>query len=347
MSSARLVARRERGFAAVAALLVLLIASTIAGAMAELARFEAVLAHQRGATTAALAAVDACVEDAVAVVPAGWTFTEVLLGADATAGTADDGVLPLAAGCTGMGRAAPGGVAPPRFLLEVEATHGGGRRRLQAVVRRHAEPGVPALLWVEAASIGRVTGSLALDGADPSRPLAPPRSTVAAAEDPAALDTWIAGQGGAIAVSPGTTAAMWAMPPPLAVLAARATSAGASSPAVTLVATPPATLALTLSAGDLSITDARFGAGVLIVDGVLRIAAPFAFTGIVAAPGGLQIDAPGIATVQGAVWLTTTGPDALVVEGGMSVVASAAALEAADALLPLPRRAVLASVLDF
>jgi len=170
---------------------------------------------------------------------------------------------------------------------------------------------------------------------------------VAAAEDPAALDTWIAGQGGAIAVSPGTTAATWAMPPPLAVLAARATSAGASSPAVTLVATPPATPALTLSAGDLSITDARFGAGVLIVDGVLRIAAPFAFTGIVAATGGLQIDAPGIATVQGAVWLTTTGLEALDVEGGMSVVASAAALEAADALLPLPRRAVLASVLDF
>jgi UDP-3-O-[3-hydroxymyristoyl] glucosamine N-acyltransferase len=48
-------------------------------------------------------------------------------------------------------------------------------------------------------------------------------------------------------------------------------------------------------------------------------------------------------TIKSGVYLC----DGLVVEGGMSVVASAAALDAADAVLPLPRRAVLASVLDF
>ena len=343
----RAAARDEQGFAAAAALLVLLIASTIAGAMAELARFQAVLAHQRRATAAALAAVDACLEDAVAAVPAGWDFADLLLGADGTAGTADDGVLPLAASCSGAGRAAPGSATPPRFLLEVEASHGAGRRRVEAVVRRHAEPGAPALLWVDAASIGRVTGSLALDGVDSSRPLAPPRSTLASALDPAALDAWIAGQGAAVAIAPGTAATRWAMPPPLAVFAARAAAAGASSPGATLVTTPPAAPALTFSSGNLSIGDTRHGAGVLVVDGVLRIDAPFAFTGIVAATRGLEVGAAGVASVQGAVWLGAGTLEALLVEGDASVVASAAALEAADALLPLPRRAVLASVLDF
>ena len=336
----------ERGFAAAAALLALLVASTIAGAMAELGRLEAVLAHQRRATTAAVAAVDACLEEAIASVPAGWDFTALLLGADAAAGTADDGALPLVTGCTGAGRAAPGGAIPPRFLLDLEASRGSGRRRLEAVVRRHAEAGAPALVWLaDTNGIGRVSGTLALDGTDAARPLAPPRSTLARESDPGVLDAWIADQGGTVAISAGTAAATWAPAPPLAALVARAAAAGALSPAATLTPIPPGVPALTLSAGDLSITGGRYGAGLLVVDGVLSIEAPFVFTGVVAATGGLRVDASGLAQIAGAVWLG--GGDALVVEGSASVAASAAALEAANALLPLPRRAVLASVLDF
>ena len=80
---------------------------------------------------------------------------------------------------------------------------------------------------------------------------------------------------------------------------------------------------------------------------MLDIEAPFAFAGVVAATRGLQVGAAGIASVRGAVWLGTGALDALAIEGSASIVASAAALETADALLPLPRRAVLASVLDF
>jgi hypothetical protein len=328
-------------------MLALLLASAIGTTMAELARLELVLARQRKATAAALAGVDACVESVVGSLPAGWDFAELLNGSDGVAGTADDGLVPLAVDCTGMGRAAPGAPDPPRFLLEVEAMRRGGRRRLEAVVRRHAEPGIPALLWVaDAAAIGRVGGTLALDGGDiaGSRP---PVSMLAAPADPPLLDSWVAAQGGALVAASGTQAPMWSPPPPLPELAARATAGGALAPGAGLVGSPPAVPGVTLSPGDLTVTSPSFGAGVLVVDGLLRIAAPLTFTGVVAATGGLYVEATGLLDLQGALWLGPGALEALVVEGSASVVASAAGLAAADALLPLPRRARLASVRDF
>ncbi|HWP66403.1 MAG TPA: hypothetical protein VNO26_10865, partial [Candidatus Limnocylindria bacterium] len=62
---------------------------------------------------------------------------------------------------------------------------------------------------------------------------------------------------------------------------------------------------------------------------------------------GLRVGATGTADVEGALWLGASALEALVVDGNASVVASAAALEAADALLALPRRPALGSVRDF
>jgi hypothetical protein len=61
----------------------------------------------------------------------------------------------------------------------------------------------------------------------------------------------------------------------------------------------------------------------------------------------LRVDGAGLLDVQGALWLGPDSPEALVIEGSASVAASAAALDEADALLPLPRQAKLASVRDF
>jgi hypothetical protein len=339
--------RAERGFAVAAALLTLLVASTIGTTMAELGRLEAVLARQRKATAAALAAVDACAENAVASLPAGWEFTDVVVGSDGVAGTADDGVLSLASDCTGTAHAAPGAATPARVLLEVEATRGHGRRRLEAVVRRHAEPGVPSLLWIaDGANVGRVTGALMLDGIDGAG-AASPRSMLAAPADPEALDAWIAAQGATVVTTGGTGAPIWAVPPPLAAFVARAAAGGALAPGAGLTTAPPAVPHVTLSAGDLVVTSPRFGAGVLIVDGVLRVEAEFAFAGVVAATGGLRVEPSGVMSVQGVLWLGADSADTLAVDGSASVVASAGALAVADALLPLPRRATVASVRDF
>jgi hypothetical protein len=330
-----------------AALLALVVASSIGAAMAELARVEVVLARQRTATAAALAAVDACTEGVVAALPAGWTFDDVLRGADGLPGTADDGVVPLAAGCSGTTRAAPGAPVPPRLLLQVEATHRGGRRRLEAVIGRHRDAGVPALVWVaDDTAIGRVTGLLTLDGNDLARPAAP-ISILAAPDAPDALDTWVTTQGASVVASAESTPPIWASPPPLVELIARATAAGAIIPASGLVSTPPAPANLMLSLGDLLVSTPLTGAGVLLVDGVLQVETAFTFTGVVAATGGIRVGPSGHLDVQGALWLGGASLEALTIDGIAQVTASAAALAAADALLPLPRRARLASVLDF
>jgi hypothetical protein len=330
-----------------AALLAILVTGTIGTAMAELARLELVLATQRKQAAAALAAVDACAEAAVAGLPPGWDFTGVLQGDDGIVGTADDGLLPLAADCSGTARAAPGAAMPPRLVLELEATRRGGRRRMEAIVRRRADPGVPALVWLtDAAAAGRIAGRLALDGADPVRPL-PPRSMLAAPGEPAGLDLWVAAQGAALSASGGTEAPIWAPEPPLAALRDRAASAGAVVPAVGLTATPPAAPRLILATGDLAITTPQYGAGILFVDGQLRLEAPLTFAGVVAATGGLRVEATGRLDLAGALWIGAEGVEGLAVDGDATIVASAAAVEAADALLALPRRARLASVRDF
>jgi len=337
-------ARRERGFALAAALLGVVLAGTVAAALAELARLEVVLARLRRATVDALAAVDGCLHAAVAALPAGWDFDAVIVGADGTAGTADDGVVPLAAACSGVARAAPGPAAPPRILLALEASRGRGRRRLDALVGRTVQPGAGALVWLASpAGIGAVGGTFALDGNGPTRPMA----SLAAPAEPAALDAWIAVQGSAVTVSSGTGAPIWAPPPPLQALAARAASAGAVSAAAGLVGAPPAPPAVILAPGDLHVDTPRAGAGVLVVDGVLRLQAPLEFTGVVAALGGLRVEATGSLDVHGALWLGDESIDPLVIDGTAAIHASAAALDVADSLLSLPRRARVASVMDF
>lgn len=337
----------EHGFAVAAALLTIAVAGTIAAAVVEITRLEVVLARQRRATLAALAAVDACAAQAVGSLAVGWEFDDVLHGGDGVPGTSDDGTLPLPADCTGTALVAPGPPAPPRMLLELEASRGGGRRRLDAVVRRHPRPGVPALVWATNPSrLGQVTGTLTLDGVDGARP-DDAWSALAAPGDPVVLDAWMATQGAALAVTFDTGAPIWTPPPPLVELASRAGAAGGVPPAVGLVATGPAAAAITLAAGDVTITTPLIGTGILIVQGVLAVEAPLEFTGVVAATGGLRVEAGGALDVRGALWLGDGALEAVYVAGSAMVSASATALDGADALLPLPRRAHLASVRDF
>jgi hypothetical protein len=170
---------------------------------------------------------------------------------------------------------------------------------------------------------------------------------LAAPGEPALLDAWVGAQGSAVVAAGGTEPPIWATAPPLADLVARAAAGGALSAAAGLVSSPPAVAQAMLSPGDLTVAVPSFGAGVLVVDGALRIEAPLTFTGVVAATGGVYVEATGAFVLQGALWLGAGGLEALVVEGSASMVASAAGLESADALLPLPRRARVASVRDF
>ena len=330
----------DRGSALPAALLVVTVAAVAAASLATLARTEVLLARNRVSAVRALSAADGCVASVVSALPAGWGFEALLLGPDGASGTADDGATSAPSGCAAAFRPAPD---PARALLNVEATAGEGRRALDAVVGRAAEPAIPALLWLsEAGTLGDVAGSLTFSGADPVRPGAP-RAPIAAPGDPALLDAWLAAHTGGVAVQSPAMAPFRAPAPPLAELATRARAAGAL-PSGTLVSagTPP--LALTLVTGDLAIGSAASGRGLLFVDGLLDITGTFEFSGVVVASAGIRVASGARLEIAGAVWLGNWAT--LMVDGDAHVAADGAALDAADGLLRLPRRAVVGGMRD-
>jgi hypothetical protein len=119
-------------------------------------------------------------------------------------------------------------------------------------------------------------------------------------------------------------------------------AAAASAGTLTPTGTPP--LALTLVTGDLVVGSPMAGRGLLVVTGLLDIQGSFQFSGVVVASAGIRVAAAGRLDVAGNVWLGAGA--ALVVDGDARVVAQADALDAADGLLRLPRRALLASLRD-
>jgi hypothetical protein len=329
-----------RGSALPAALLVVAVAAVTAASLATLARTEVLLARNRVSAVRALSAADGCVANVVSALPAGWEFDALFLGPDGAAGTADDGATSTPPGCAAVFRPAPD---PSHALLDVEATAGEGRRAVDAVVGRAAEPAVPALLWLsDAATLGDVAGSLTLSGVDPVRPGAP-RSPIAAPGDPAVLDAWLAAHTGEVAVQAPAAAPLHAPVPPLAELATRARAAGAL-PGGTLVPAGIPPLALTFIAGDLAIDSAASGRGLLFVDGLLDIAGTFEFSGVVVASAGIRVASGARLDVAGAVWLGSGAT--LTVDGDAHLAADGTALDDADGLLRLPRRAVVSGMRD-
>jgi hypothetical protein len=320
-----------------AALAALAVSAALGAAIAELTRIEVAIARHRRAATAALVATDACVAEVIAGLAPAWDFGDVLAGADGAPGTADDGVLAAPPGCTANAARPPGPAAPPRALLRLEARAGGGRRLVEALVGHDPAPAVPALLWLGAPPpAGAITGSVTFDGADADDPSAADWSGLAAPDDPALLDLWLAGEGAGVAASGRTAPAMSAAPPPFVALRDRIRGAEpAGAEALVAGASPPPSIALV--DGDLTIPGALHGAGVLLVEGSLDIQGSLDFTGIVIATGGLRVERGGSLAVSGALW---TGVP-LTVDGTVALRHSGGAVATADGLLPLPRRAIL------
>jgi hypothetical protein len=195
----------------------------------------------------------------------------------------------------------------------------------------------------EIPSAGTVRGSTVLDGIGADDPGEPAWSGIGAPAAPEALDAWTFGEAPELSVAVGTPLAMMAPAPPLDALAELVRAAG-SAGSETLVETgaPPPRLAYV--AGDLVVTDGRRGAGLLFVEGMLDIRGSLDFTGIVVTSGGIRVAAGANFRVDGALWLGA--PVTLEVDGNASVGRNRAAAEAADALLTLPRRAVVRGLRD-
>jgi hypothetical protein len=117
----------------------------------------------------------------------------------------------------------------------------------------------------------------------------------------------------------------------------------AGTEALVASGTPAAVVAYV--AGDLDVADARVGAGLLFVDGRLDVGGTLAFQGVIVATGGLHVASGAGLTLDGGLWLGVGSP-ALAIEGALVLRRSPGAVAAADALLPLPRRAVVAGTRD-
>lgn len=317
-----------------AAVLAIAVSTVLAAALAGIGRIETLLVSHRQRAAAALAAADACLARVTALLPAGWELDVLLAGPDGTPGTADDGTAVAPPGCVAALAAAPGPALPPRALLTVDARSDGGRRRIQAVLGRASDPGAPSLLWL--ASVGAVTslaGLTTLDGVDPLDP-ARPIAALASPADATDLDAWIVAQGGRVVVASGTGAPLTAPSPPLDALCDRLRATGPPG-AETLVPGAPVAVAA-LVPGDLRIDAPRRGAGVLVVEGRLEVDDALEFDGVLAVLGGLDIAPGATVRVGGTLWLANAP---IRLDGALVVRHAAGAVAAAEALLPLPRRA--------
>ena len=339
----------ERGAALAAALIAMAVSAALVAGLTDVVRTEVILARQRRAMVTALAAADACIAQHLASLPFGWDLDALLLGPDGVRGTPDDGTIATPPGCAGSVARAPGPADPPHVLLRVDAAARGGRRLVDAVVGRDHVASTPALVWTTLPpSPDAVTGTMTLDGADPD-PASPDLPGLAAPAVPADLDGWLAGEGSHIAETSRTAAPVRALPPPLSELATRAEAAGPGG--AELLAPqggPSSPPVLALVRGDLVISDARQGSGLLVVEGALDIRGSLDFTGVVVAVGGVKIAGGATLGVAGALWLGAPGPPTapLAVEGRLALRQSRAAIAAADGVLALPRRAVLRGVRD-
>jgi hypothetical protein len=320
------------------ALILVLVATLLGAAVADVARIELVLAQSRRTLARGLAAAETCLARVTAALPAGWDHSTALVGTDGVAGTVDDGILVAPPGCTAM--LVPGPLGPARPFLDVAATLPDGARRIRAIVTPRPDP-MPAVVWVAASTpLGTIGGRLLIDGVDPARPDLPALPALAAPDDPAGVDAWFAANSGATTGGP-TPPAVYAPAPPLAAITTRLLAAGALPAFAPGPVMPPA--ALHLTSGDQVIATPGSGAGILYVDGRLDIVADFAFNGIVAARGGVRVASGVTVQIAGGMWL---GVPAFDVGGDVTVRYDRAALDTADALFPLPRPATIAGLLD-
>jgi hypothetical protein len=151
------------------------------------------------------------------------------------------------------------------------------------------------------------------------------------------MDAWLVTMPG-VASAAGTGAPLYAPAPPLPELAARMVALGAAP--IFVPSAPPAPATVTLVPGDLVFDVGGAGTGVLFVQGRLDIRANFSFSGVVVAGGGLVVASGARFDLAGTLWLgAAAGAPALDVAGTVTVRHDVAALGAAEALVPLPRRA--------
>jgi hypothetical protein len=333
------------------ALLAVVLALITAGLV--LARADLVLFRNHRDGTRAYFRTRAASLRAAADLPAGYGFDAALAGPDAVPGTSDDGrwIRALPDACAGLvidDAADP----DPDPMRDANATihlrtrcdgPGGARRAVEIVIGRADAPYVPGAIFLERTTVD-AAGPMVVDGRDHAPTDVPghPSGTGAPVAAAASADL-------EAPQSLGRTATDAAGAPLLTIPAAPIdaesfTSRLRAAGGALLVELPVGVFPDTLThvVGDAQILGASQGHGLLVIDGSLEVRAPLDFDGVVIVRGGVEIAASGRLTVRGWLWIRGTAPGAALRVGGpLTVLYSSAAVRAADAGMPLPRRAIL------
>ncbi|MCC6766126.1 MAG: hypothetical protein IT293_15820 [Deltaproteobacteria bacterium] len=337
-----------RGSALLAALLLMALAGIVASGLAELGRRALARARLDRDGVRAWYLAEAGLADVTAGLPPGHAFTDALATTPAS---------PPASGAAwtwGEGLADDADETPPddtrdgnaRVILRVNAFGPPPvRRRLEALIGRERAPLQPGALSLTG-DLGSLTPDFSLDGRDfdmasgctapgpgPARPgLALPEG---AGLPLLAHPERIVGRGAAPSITRREA-------PSFAEVEGDARATRLAAGALPAALGDPAAPRFTVVDGDAVADQPTAGVGALYVAGRLRIASRLAFTGVLAAAGGIDVAPGATLEVCGGAW--AAGAPALAVDGAGFVRASDAALRLAATLAPLPARARIVAV---
>jgi len=361
--------RNQHGTALVAALGIAMILLPL-GAMVTLqCRTDLTIQHNLRSDIESFYVAEAGLAHAIAEIPPGQSFDQILAGPDQIKGTADDGVFPF-------GEGAPAAFPCPPYRYDVQAlpngpnilnlvSHAtgvnGSTKLVEALVTRSPFPFTPAALYAETTNTNlTLGGTFRLSGIDHQAVFPPvvelqPSSAIPALSTPrpeaeAALRTelsgaapgQIAGTGGAPSVATvqrldlDTYANNVASVP-------MATAYAAGSVGNSTWGTTGAPQ-LSIVAGDLQVSGHLAGSGMLVVKGTLQVAGAVDFAGVILVQGAVLFDPSSIVTVVGTLWQAASQDERLELGGSGVIAYSHSALAGLDRAFPglLPHAAMVA-----
>lgn len=361
--------RNQHGTALVAALGIAMILLPVGALVTLQCRTDISIQHNLRSDIESFYVAEAGLAHAVAEIPPGQSFDQILAGPDRIRGTADDGVFPFTEG-------APAAFPYPPYRYDVQAvlkgpnmlniiSHASGMngsaKVVETLVMRSPLPFTPSALYAETANTNlSLGGSFRLSGIDhqalfPPLVQPPPSAEIPAlstprAEAEPALRTELS------SAAPGQITGMGAAPSVGTVqrldLDTYATSV-ANTPAAIVHAAGSVNDAtwgttgapqLSIVAGDLQVSGRLTGSGVLIVKGALQVAGALEFAGVVLVQGAVLFEPSSSITVVGTLWQAASQDERLELRGGGVIAYSSSALSDLDGAFPglLPHAVVVA-----
>jgi len=361
--------RNQHGTALVAALGIAMILLPLGALVTLQCRTDLSIQHNLRSDIESFYVAEAGLAHAVAEIPPGQSFDQLLAGPDRIKGTADDGVFPFTEG-------APTAFPSPPYRYDVQAVPqgasmlniisrasgvNGSAKVVETLVMRSPLPFTPAALYAETANTSlSLGGSFQLSGIDHQAVFPPvvqpqPRAELPAVSTPrseaepalreqlsSAAPGQIAGAGDDPSVGTAQrldldTYMKSVSNAPAAIVHA----AGAINDATWGTTGAPQ---LSIVAGDLQVSGRLTGSGVLMVSGALQVTGTIEFAGVLLAQGAVLLEPSSSVTVVGTLWQAASQDERLELRGSGIIAYSSSALADLDHVFPglLPHAVVVA-----